>query len=71
MTERERGHVKMEMILYDFAKDKQLVSCESMADFCVEARDADQVKMEKVYRYSLRQAIYNCVKTVAASSNQE
>jgi hypothetical protein len=70
-TERERGHVKMEVILYDLATDKQLVSCESMADFGVESRDADQEKMEKVYRYALRQAVYKCFKSIAASSDEE
>ena len=71
MTERERGHVKMEVILYDSATDKQLISCESMADFGVESRDANQEKMEKVYRYSLRQAVYKCLKSIAMSTEEE
>jgi len=71
MTERERGHVKMEVTLYDLATDKQLISCESTADFGVESRDANQEKMEKIYRYSLRQAIYKCFKSIAMSSEKE
>jgi hypothetical protein len=71
VTERERGHVKMEITLYDLATNKQLISCESMADFGVESRDADQEKMEKVYRYSLRKAIYKCFKTIAMSAEEE
>lgn len=70
-AERERGHVKMEITLYDLATHKQLISCESMADFGVESRDANQEKMEKVYRYSLRQAVYKCFKSIAASSDGE
>jgi hypothetical protein len=71
MTERERGHIKMEVTLYDLATDKQLVSCESMADFGVESRDANQEKMEKIYRYSLRQVVYKCFKSIAVSSDEE
>jgi hypothetical protein len=71
MTERERGHVKMEVTLYDLATDKQLVSCESTGDFGVESRDADQEKMEKIYRYSIRQAVYKCFKSIAVRSDEE
>ena len=70
-TERERGYVRMEVILYDVATNEQLISCESTADFGVESRDADQEKMEKVYRYSLRQAVYKCFKSIAANKVQE
>lgn len=71
MTEIERGHVKMEIDLYDLATDKQLISCESMAEFGVQSIDADQEKMEKIYRYSLRQAVYKCFKSIAMSRDEE
>ncbi|PSL33698.1 hypothetical protein [Dyadobacter jiangsuensis] len=71
MSERERGHVRMEVVLYDLATQKQLVSCESLADFGVESMDADQEKMEKIYRYTLRQAVYKCLKSIAASADEE
>ena len=70
MSERERGHVRMEVTLYDLATDKRLISCESMAEFGVESIDADQEKMEKIYRYSLRQAVYKCFKSIAMNADE-
>jgi hypothetical protein len=70
-TERERGYVKLEVILYDLATDKELISCVSTSDFGVESRDASQEKMEKVYRYALRKAVYKCFKSIAANNDEE
>ena len=70
-TERERGYVKMEVILYDLQTDKQLISCESIGTFGIESNDADQQKMEKIYQYALRQAIYKCFRSIATSGNEE
>jgi hypothetical protein len=69
MSERERGYVNLEVSLYDLSTGKLLISCESTGTFGIESKDANQVKMEKVYRYSLRQAIYKCFKSIADNSN--
>lgn len=69
-TETERGYVKLKVALYDIATDKQLISCESAANFGVESRDASQEKMEKVYQYTLRKAIYKCFRSIAMSNDE-
>ncbi len=69
-SEKERGFVEITIILVNQETGSPITECNSSGELFIQSVDATNEKMEEIYRLTLKNVIYNCLKSMSSQEKK-
>ncbi len=64
-SEKERGFAQVQINLVNQESGELMMACESSGELFVQSVDATNERMEEIYQLTIKNVVYNCLKSMA------
>ncbi|WP_299984492.1 hypothetical protein [uncultured Pontibacter sp.] len=69
-SEKERGFAQVQINLVNQESGELITACDSSGELFVQSIDATNERMEEIYQLTIKNVIYNCLKSMSGQSEK-